>query len=382
MTDLPRGSSSPGSAEPRRSNSKPGKDDLLWSIWLAAAILVIVGGVAVGLSKLGVNGSTSVAALISGAISYVGLVFKRQNDDRLERDAARSQGRLDVESAMRAVQLLTLTDGKPADQITTDGALLSLMSLGQSHLATTLLYDLWPAGRVTATSVVLIIDDALKSGDETTQVSAASVLFWNSNTLWDWYVPKVDKTKRTKKQKKRKRKHDDDGADGDESYSWPNSIAMRWLPSLPFDAKVYIVQAWAELWLTAGERTSSWSMQSLVVGLYSIWNDEPDEAIKNSVGKLLRGVIGTPGYSPVDAWVYGQHVQVSTAVIPEIDAWSEEQPRPLVTDITDYGDRLKEWSQSFVKRHPAGVDIFDKGQRAQVEQLVQAVASAHQRATT
>jgi hypothetical protein len=130
-----------------------------------------------------------VGVLFSSSITLIGLLFKRSVDQRTIALAERNdqsrlaeQRRLQMDAAMRTVQLLTLPDGAPAPLVQTSSAVLMLAELGEARLALSLVRELWPKGQISASAAVRVIDDALGL-DPGTQRTAANTLLKNVGKL-------------------------------------------------------------------------------------------------------------------------------------------------------------------------------------------------------
>lgn len=140
-------------------------------------------------------------ALVTAIVTFVGLLLKRSFDERslslLEQEAVRlrlegernlalkedAEKRRDIDTAIRAVSLLGTTDGKEAPSSQKAGALFALVNLKCMDFALALLEKMWPQGEVDSTTACWLIDRALESKSEKTQVSAAATLENNGALL-------------------------------------------------------------------------------------------------------------------------------------------------------------------------------------------------------
>lgn len=118
---------------------------------------------------------TLLGGLIASAFTLVGLLLKHSIDRytaslaaeaelsrRLE--AQETERRLRLETSIKAVELLTTPDGKPAPPERQAGALIVLGSkpLEQLELAVALLRENWASGHISPSAGVWVIDRALK----------------------------------------------------------------------------------------------------------------------------------------------------------------------------------------------------------------------------
>jgi hypothetical protein len=193
-----------------------------WKPWLIASVAAIaILGIAIGLMvviglfdipKDDTGAKTLAAALaligsvLSAAVTLVGTVVKYSIDDRNARLATIEAGRnytlaLEaekrnrIEAAIRAVDLLS-ENNKDSTPNQIGGALLALVSLGELDLAVTLLAQLWPAGLGSPLVAGNILQQALETGSERTQVSAGTVLSQNAERIQHegfhiWPIPRL-----------------------------------------------------------------------------------------------------------------------------------------------------------------------------------------------
>jgi hypothetical protein len=128
-------------------------------------------------------------ALLTAAVTYAGLLFKRAADMRAAEAAAQAetravleQQRQHMEAAMRAVSLL-VTDGKPAPPYQSSALLVVLAELGQLSLAVDLATELWPADAITRSCGVELVDRCIRSGKPELQIVGMRLLAANGSRL-------------------------------------------------------------------------------------------------------------------------------------------------------------------------------------------------------
>lgn len=190
-----------------------------WLLWPLVSGPSSKDTAAVVAAAITVNG-----ALLSGAVAYAGLLFKRSSDRRAAEAAEQSnrtaeleQQRLHMEAAMKAVSLLT-TDGKAAPDYQTSALLIVLAELGQLGLAVDLAAELWPADAITRTCGVELVDRCITSGDADLRTVGLRLLATNAKRLV---------FKRTVSR--------GDGVEAQVVQSWPRS--MKVLEQGPLDAQ-------------------------------------------------------------------------------------------------------------------------------------------------
>ena len=180
-----------------------------WKPWVAASIAALsILAISVGLmAALGLftppkddTGAKSLAAavslvgaVLSAVVALVGTIIKYSMDDRNARQAeleatrnyalaTQAEQRNRIEAAIRAVDLLS-ENNEDATRSQMGGALLALVSLGELDLALSLLAQLWPDGKATASVAEVILIAALKSKSTQTQMAAGVVLFQNAANI-------------------------------------------------------------------------------------------------------------------------------------------------------------------------------------------------------
>jgi hypothetical protein len=137
-----------------------------------------------------------VGVSITAVGSLVGVLVKTSIDARAARlaeeaeanrktEAANAAELAKLETAMRAVELLTNPDGSPAAGARQAGALMVLCfpPLEQLDPALALLETNWRSGGIAASAGVTIIERALSSPSGAMQEEAAAILFRHSDLL-------------------------------------------------------------------------------------------------------------------------------------------------------------------------------------------------------
>ena len=129
-------------------------------------------------------------ALLTAAVTYAGLLFKRSADSRTaelaeqaNRTAELEEQRLQTEAAMKAVGLLVTSEGKSVPPFQASALLMVLAQLGHLRLALDLVGELWPEDLVTRTAAVELIDRAMGGSDEDERVVACRILSRHADRL-------------------------------------------------------------------------------------------------------------------------------------------------------------------------------------------------------
>ena len=265
-----------GKARSAWQNSSEGRWLLTVAVGLSGFLILVI----VLLKELDMPDVGDIAgALLTSAGVFVGLVFKRQSDQRLSLESKQAARRLDKEhkyerervrldGAMRAASLFNASDDAAVDPASIASGLLALTDLNRVGLAVVLLVDLWPpapaanssASRVSTETAVLVIDAALRSDDSAAQLIAAELLCRHAVDL-----------------------------DPCASLHWPSSIDGRWTTTLSPRTKLLLVDALVTM-ATAGPATEN-ALNSTALRLYSIWDTEAaDSHAKRCIALLLSAL--------------------------------------------------------------------------------------------
>jgi hypothetical protein len=137
---------------------------------------------------------TLIGALLAASISLVGILFKESYDRRSE-DRARTESdradaagreaekRLQLEAAIKAIQLFAKPDGSESLPIQRAGALFMLSSLSHHELALALASELLRDKGVGPNVVATVVDDALRSKDKRAEEQAITFLYASAGQM-------------------------------------------------------------------------------------------------------------------------------------------------------------------------------------------------------
>ena len=84
-----------------------------------------------------------VGVMVTASVSVIGLILKRQSDQRLQVSRTDKSKQLRLDAAMRAGSLFGSSESSPPDPAAIASGLLALTQLDQANLAVALLVDLW-----------------------------------------------------------------------------------------------------------------------------------------------------------------------------------------------------------------------------------------------
>jgi hypothetical protein len=211
------------------------------------------------------------AALVPASVALVGYWFKQQSDKRLALQHEQDDYRSKIDLALRATDLFGPSGDAPASSAKSAAGLLALAHLDLVDLALALIIDLWrplaslsipaeSASDVATETAIQVINAALNTGTPDIQLEAAELLTRNAAAL-----------------------------DITNSLHWPSSINGRWIPGLPFTAKLLIIDAMTQTALVAQPTENA--LRELVVRLYGVYNGDPDPRFKGLVGSLITVTI-------------------------------------------------------------------------------------------
>jgi hypothetical protein len=157
-----------------------------------------------------------VGVLVTAALTFIGVLLKHSIDARTLQQTAETEGRLRLETSIRAVELLT-EDGKPALPTRQAGALFVLANLNQLDFAYALLGQVWTKREISPGAAVWVVNHLLVHGDKSLQVEAAVLLDANADTLAT-----------------------------SAGYEYPDCVNLAWSNDLPAGAREYLVSALAK----------------------------------------------------------------------------------------------------------------------------------------
>jgi hypothetical protein len=124
-----------------------------------------------------------VGVLVAAALTFIGVLFRRSIDERTLLQQQATEGRLRLETSIRAVELLG-AQGQPATPPQQAGALFVLTNLGQLDFALALLAEIWPRDEISASAASWIVEAGILSSDEDQQNEACLQLFVNAAKMY------------------------------------------------------------------------------------------------------------------------------------------------------------------------------------------------------
>lgn len=195
----------PDSTKPRRSRLRTPAAVLL--------IVVVFGALLFAMWRMGVfapavsqppaqSGAQVLAAVLSllgvlatAAVTLISYLFKRSFDahsirlqetteKRLALEDEQSRKRLDMETALKAVSLMTTQAGTESPPSQKSGALFALVTLDQLDLALALLDAIWPNEAVDSGTAVWLLERGLMSDSVRRQMEAGAILWKNRTRLY------------------------------------------------------------------------------------------------------------------------------------------------------------------------------------------------------
>lgn len=205
---------------------------------------------------------TLVGVLVTASLTFVGVILKHSLD-------ARTEGRLRLETSIRAVELLT-EDGKPATPTRQAGALFVLANLNQLDFALALLGQMWANREVSPGAAVWVVNRLLLGGDESLQHQAAALLYANADTL-----------------------------STSAGYEYPECVNLTWTNDLPTQAREWLVSALVKL-LVSRER-HDWDdadINAVVVQLDLIRRADKASHVRNGALVCLDALLDVVEFVP------------------------------------------------------------------------------------
>lgn len=223
-----------------------------------------------------------VAGLFGSLVSLFGILLKQsfdhrtlnlkiQEENRLELESERNNNlriegekRLKLEAAIQAVQLLSTSSGVDVPMTQRAGVLFSLAHLDLIDLALTMMNQMIANDRIDAETTSWLLDKAIKSDNESTQI--------NASVLLEIHVEKLLL---------------DEGR-----ACFPDSVVDYWDTNLPIDVRDNI--AVALLKLVSSRHQKDWDvgvLNTIIATLISIWRTEPETRISLAVAVCLEKIV-------------------------------------------------------------------------------------------
>ena len=123
-----------------------------------------------------------VGVFVTGALTFIGVLLKHSIDLRTAQQAAETEGRLRLETSIRAVELIA-EEGETTAETRRAGALFVLANLNQFDFALALLTQMWANREISPRAASWVVDRLLLSGNPVVEFSAASLLSNRADAL-------------------------------------------------------------------------------------------------------------------------------------------------------------------------------------------------------
>lgn len=315
--------------------------------WLAKVVLVGVGFallvavvvlVWVRSDQLVAAVLAFVGVLATASATVIGFSVQRQAQDklsqeheqttkRLAQDAQEQKRRFELDTAMKASQLIAPGDGSVANPAALASGLVTLTNLDQAELAVSLLVDLWsvriaddgthldnPKCQVANEVAILVINGALSSDCASAQLVAAELLCRNATRLT-----------------------------ATQSLHWPEVLDGRWRPEFGKRTKLLLVEALVTMTTCPGKPADEASLRSIAVRLYGISTD-PEARVKACVGKLIKALLPALDRCVSKEFTQGG-VMVNFDQLAHAAAYPPDNPDGYLSALSDsLAARLREWA--------------------------------------
>ncbi len=118
-----------------------------------------------------------IGTILTAVVSVVGILIKHSFDQQNLSRQWEAEQRLNLEAAIRALDLFSTGGGKPTPDTQRDGALFTLANLGQYELTLELVDNLLDKGQLSAGTASSLISNALLRGNESIKEKAINVLY-------------------------------------------------------------------------------------------------------------------------------------------------------------------------------------------------------------
>jgi hypothetical protein len=222
-----------------------------------------------------------IAAGIGTAATIIGFLLTKSHNERtlafqedLEARKLASQretdARLALETVVRSLELMIVSDGTYAPKARIAGSLATLVHLGHPAIAMRTLAVVWEEDRVDLRTATWLISEVLRTGSEVGQKEAAELLFYHAEDLTSEAQPAF--------------------------YAWPDVLVDQWLTDLPLEARLRILAVFVKVVLS--QKLSWWDSEWWFFAyLDEVAQTDPDPTVTDSAVELLRAffrVISVP----------------------------------------------------------------------------------------
>jgi hypothetical protein len=238
---------------------------------VAATALTVTGVLLTGVV-------TALGLLLKYSVDVVGARLQEAAEKRLQLDSEhrrelsrQAEDRLRLDTAIRAVALMSTGSGAPADATQKAGALFALASLGQLDFALALLGRLWPQREVDNLTALWLLDRALTS-ERAHQDTAVELMRENVARL----------------------------THSGSEFDWPASIGIRWPAHLSMYARELLLDVTARVVLAIP--CLDWSighLRGVVALLHSALTTDAHVRIRGNSALLLHELLATPVFGRI-----------------------------------------------------------------------------------
>jgi hypothetical protein len=153
---------------------------------------------------------TFAGGAVAATVTLIGLLFSRAQ-------AARTEHRLALDTAVAGLQLLNASDGKSyAPRGVVAGAIAALVHLEHPVIAMRSLAACWNDSAVDIPSATWLLSEIFASPNAQAQIEAAAMLDAHAQDLCE---------------------------EPSGTFSWPASIEYQWLPTAPLPARLHVLRA-------------------------------------------------------------------------------------------------------------------------------------------
>jgi|GEM_PF-3006907 len=291
-------------------------------LWAVVAGTATFGGFAALLWYLGLfefDGTDSSAKVVAASLGLVGALFaamvpmiglfvKHSLEQRNLQLKEQAEERLKLEAAIRAVDLMGTSDGKPAAPIQQAGSIIALTNLRQYGLALALLDALLQSDGIDATSAATVVDKCLLLGDLEYQETAMGIFMENAGSFI--------------------------GSDGHGVL--PDPI-MNWSETLTKNSKFMTLRSLGGMLLAQPlEKWARGDVSGIIGTLMLAWKKETDATLKNELGVVLKALKGISSTS----WSTEREGHLMDFLEIQNEVSSCE---PHMYEVSDVAEQLREW---------------------------------------
>jgi hypothetical protein len=213
-----------------------------------------------------------VGTVLTGAVTFAGLLLKDSVDRRSALQQAESEKRLRMETALKAVELISRAevDGAPIQE-SREAAIMVISSLDQDRLALGLAEQFWNRDKISTAAFVDVVEQCLNTDNEDLKDQCCKALYRNYNKL----------------------------ITDSNAFEFPYSFCYNWNGKLSFPAKHDLAITLVKIVISKAKK--SWnigSINAIIYILYKMFVNDPDPRFRYITATFAKNLCDAAQPSP------------------------------------------------------------------------------------